>query len=263
MNNGEIIEYTTFDGAKIESFLVGDKNSKGAVIIIQEIWGLTNFIKKYSRDVNALGYLVMAPNLYSRMDERQLFTEDAMAGAMKLFFDVPPDRRGDPEFVKQVLERADLKEKEIIHRLMINRGEMENRMLKDLESAYNFLNNTFHPQKFGVVGFCMGGGLSFRISTILPFDATVVYYGANPPILEDIGKIKGPILSSYAGEDDGINAGLPDMVRNIVKFRKQLEMKIYPGTRHAFANNDGMAYNVDAAEDAWRRTSSFFKRYLQ
>lgn len=262
MNHEETVEYESFDSSKVRSFLVGDDSSKRSIMVIQEIWGLTNFIKKYSKDVASLGYLVLAPHLYSRQGENELFTQETIASAMKLFFDLPPDKRSDQELIKKTLERADAQEKEVIQRLMFNRESMQERMIKDLEAAYVFLKNTFHVEKFGVVGFCLGGGLSFRISTKLPFDATAVYYGANPPNMDDIGKLKGPFLGSYAGEDDGINSGLPEMIQNFVKFKKQVELKIYPGTRHAFANNDGFSYNREAADDAWERTSSFFKRYL-
>lgn len=182
---------------------------------------------------------------------------------MRLFFDIPPDKRSDQEYVKKTMDRAGSDEREVIQRLMMNRKGMEERMIKDLAMAYDFLKSTYHPEKFGVVGFCLGGGLSFRISTHLPFDATVVYYGANPPNLEDIATLKGPMMGLYAGDDEGITTGLPDMIRSFVKYRKQVEMKLYPSVRHAFANNDSFAYNKEAAEDAWERASSFFRRYLQ
>lgn len=144
---------------------------------------------------------------------------------------------------------------------MANRANTEDRMLGDLQQTYNFLKSE-GLSKFGVIGFCMGGGLSFQLSTQLPFDATVVYYGRNPRRLEDISKIKGPILGIYAGEDSAINQGVPDMVRAVIQYGKELEMKIYPGTYHAFATEGGPAYNEAAAKDAWDRTVRFFMKNL-
>lgn len=259
----EMIGYPSFDGSTVEAFLVGDRSSKSAVIVIQEIWGLTNFIKDYSRKLASQGHLVLAPHLYSRKEEHETFSQENIMMAMKLFFDLPPEKRGNTELINATLERATPEQREVITKLMMGRGQLEERMIKDLAMGYDYLRGKYKPSKMGVVGFCMGGGLSFRASTQLPFDATVVYYGANPPNLDDISKMKGPVLVLYAGDDPRINAGIPDAVAHFVKFKKQIELKLYPNTNHAFANNDGSAYNKEAADDAWERASSFFKRYLR
>ncbi|MCL4446952.1 MAG: dienelactone hydrolase family protein [Thermoplasmatales archaeon] len=263
MQDGEMIEYPTFDGTNVKAFLVGDKKSKSTIIVIQEIWGLTNYIKSYSKRLASQGHLVLAPHLYSRKEEFETFSQENIAMAMKLFFEIPPEKRGDKDSIGTALERATPEQRDVITRLMMGRGQTEDRMVKDLAMGYEYLKSNFTSQKYGVVGFCMGGGLSFRISTHLPFDATVVYYGANPPDLNDISKMKGPTMVLYAGDDPRINSGIPDAVEHFVKFKKQIELKIYPNTNHAFANNDGSVYNREAAEDAWERASSFFRKYLQ
>jgi carboxymethylenebutenolidase len=263
MSDGETIKYATFDGSDVLSFIAGKENSDSAVLVIHEIWGLTNFIKNYSRKISELGFMAFAPHLYSRKDVYSLFSQENISGAMKLFFEVPPDKRTEKEFIEKTMRRATTEEREVISRLLINRAEMEKTMIKDLSMAYQYLKNELKVKKIGVVGFCMGGGLSFQISTQLPFDATVVYYGANPKNLDDIANIKGPVLAVYAGNDDGINSGVPDMVRSFIKFGKQIELKIYPGTRHAFANTDGFAFNKYAADDSWNRVSAFFTKYLR
>jgi len=257
-----IVEYTTFDGSGITSFLAGERDSRAAIIVIQEIWGLTSFIKKYSRKLASLGFLVLAPHLYSRREEKDVFTEENIATSMRLFFEIPEGKRDDPSTINEIIERANEQEKVVIKKLLMDRGEMEERMLRDLGMGYQYLKDNFNPKKFGVVGFCMGGGLAFRLSTRIPMDATVIYYGSSPPNLEDISRIRGPINAIYAGEDPRINSGIPDMISSMIKYKKQIELKIYPGAKHAFANEDGFAYDRDAAEDAWERTSAFFRRYL-
>ncbi len=263
MESEEMIEYKTFDGSEVKAFLVGNRQSKSGIIVIQEIWGLTNFIKNYSRRLAQEGHLVLAPHLYSRREEYELFSEENIAMAMRLFFNIPPEQRGNPSAIQEVLSKANKEQREVVEKLMMDRGNLEERMLKDLEHGYRYLKERFQIEKMGVVGFCMGGGLSFRISTILPFDATVVYYGANPPNLDDISKLKGPFNGIYAGDDSRINAGIPEAIPYFIKYGKQIELKIYPNTKHAFANTDGVAYNKEAAEDAWERASSFFRRYLK
>ncbi|MGC8645049.1 MAG: dienelactone hydrolase family protein [Thermoplasmata archaeon] len=258
----EIVEYETFDGSDVTSFLVGERDSRAVIMVIQEIWGLTNFIKKYSRKLAALGFLVLAPHLYSRKEERDVFTEENIATAMKLFFEIPQEKRNDPSVIGEIMQMADERQREVIKKLMLGRGEMEERMLRDLAMGYQYIKDNFKPIKFGVVGFCMGGGLSFRISTQIPFDATVVYYGANPPNLDDISRMRGPLNAIYAGEDPRINSGIPEMVSAFIRHKKQVELKLYPNTKHAFANEDGFAYDREAADDAWERVSFFFRRHL-
>ncbi len=258
-----MIRYPTFDGTDVTAFMVGEKSSKGAILVIQEIWGLTNYIKNYSRRLASLGFLVIAPHLYSRRDEFEIFSQENIAMSMRLFFEIPAEKRSDKDSISAVMERATPEQREVITRLMMGRGTLEERMIKDLAMGYDYVKREFKQTEFGVVGFCMGGGLSFRISTRLPFDATVVYYGANPPELSDIMNMKGPMLGLYAGEDPNINKGIPDAINSFLKYKKQIELKIYPNTRHAFANNDGAAYDKAASEDAWDKASSFFRKYLK
>jgi Dienelactone hydrolase and related enzymes len=254
----EKVRYKSFDGKEVEAFLVkgGDK---AGIIVISEIWGLTQFIQNVARRLASLGYTSLAPNLYSR--EGDLFSPENISGVMRRFFSIPPEKRGDQEFISRIVAELNEREKRIYETLVVNRASTEDRMLKDLEHGYNYLKS-MGISKYGVIGFCMGGGLSFQLSTQLPFDATVVYYGRNPRSIEDISRLKGPVLGIYAGEDSAINNGVPDMVRAMFQYGKELEMKIYPKTYHAFATEGGPVYNEAAAKDAWDRTVRFFTRIL-
>lgn len=69
MKDEKLVEYSIFDGSKIKSFLVGNPSSKSVIIVIQEIWGLTNFIRNYSTKLASMGFLALAPHLYSRSEE--------------------------------------------------------------------------------------------------------------------------------------------------------------------------------------------------
>ncbi|MGB6527349.1 MAG: dienelactone hydrolase family protein, partial [Candidatus Nitrosopolaris sp.] len=108
---------------------------------------------------------------------------------------------------------------------------------------------------------CLGGGLAYQVSTMFPFAAAVVFYGANPKPLEAVAKITSPVLGIYAGEDDSINSGLPAIVESMIKYKKTFEMKLYSGVQHAFFNETMPSYNKSAAEDAWEKAVSFFSKY--
>jgi carboxymethylenebutenolidase len=252
--------FTTSDGVQIKSFTSGDPDGKRAgVIVIHEIWGLTGFIESYARRLSEAGFYTVAPHLFSRFGDA--LNPENIASTMREFWSLPPGKRRDPEAVKEIVERLPERSRKVAEILVMRRREMEELMLKDLAHVYQ----EFKPRtngNIGVVGFCMGGGLAFEISTRLPFKATVVHYGANPKDLDSLAKVKGSILGLYAGNDPAINDGLPDLIRGVVKHGVDFEMKIYPGTNHAFATEGGPAYNEAAAKDAWERSLNFFKRHL-
>ena len=254
----KLIKYPSFDGKEVEGFLVTGGNKAG-IIVISEIWGITEYLRNVARRLAGLGFTALAPNLYSR--DSDIFNERTISSVMRRFFSLPPEKRGDREALAKIVEGLTEQEKRIYQDLVVNRASTEDRMLKDLEHAFHYLKSLGLP-KFGAIGFCMGGGLAFQLSTQVPLDATVVYYGRNPRTLEDIAKIKGPVLAHYAGEDSAINQGVPDMVRAMIQYKKELDMKIYPGTYHAFATEGGQVYNEAAAKDAWDRTVRFFTRVL-
>ncbi len=118
---------------------------------------------------------------------------------MTPMFSIPPEKRRDPSVLNEIMSKSDETQKKIITDLMINRHKVEENMLKDLESTYNFLKANYNVHKMGVIGFCMGGGLTFQISTIKPFEASAVYYRANPKPIEAVANIKGAVPGDICG----------------------------------------------------------------
>lgn len=258
------VRYKTHDNSEIRAHLAVPevKTKRAGIIVIQEIFGLTDFISGVADRLAGQGYIALAPHLYSRKDQDALFTQKNIMNAMTPMFSIPPEKRRDPSVLNEIMSKSDETQKKIITDLMINRHKVEENMLKDLESTYDFLKANYNVHKMGVIGFCMGGGLTFQISTIKPFDASAVYYGANPKPIEAVANIKGAVLGIYAGEDSSINQGLPELMKAIVEYKTNFEMKLYPGTHHAFFNHTGPSYNEDASQDAWERTLDLFKKYL-
>lgn len=257
------VRYKTYDGSEIRAHCAEPQNKEAGagIIVIQEIFGLTDFIRGVADRLAEQGYIALAPHLFSRTEHAQ-FTQKNIMGAMTPMFSVPPEKRKDPAVLQEILAKADETQKKIITDLMINRQKTEETMVHDLEYTYDYLRTAYRLQKVGVIGFCMGGGLTFQISKKKHFDASVVYYGANPRPLEGVANITGAVLGIYAGEDGPINQGLPDLMKAIIEYRTNFEMKLYPGTNHAFFNHTGPAYNEAASKDALERTLRFFKRYL-
>jgi carboxymethylenebutenolidase len=117
--------------------------------------------------------------------------------------------------------------------------------------------------KVGVVGFCYGGSISNFLATRVPdLGGAVPFYGAQPAV-EDVPKIKAPLLIQYAGVDDRVNAGWPAYEAALKEARVKYEAFIYPGAQHGFNNDTTPRYDEAAAKLAWKRTVDFFNQHLR
>lgn len=118
-------------------------------------------------------------------------------------------------------------------------------------------------ERIGMVGFCFGGGITWRCATQLPeLRAAVPFYGPNPP-LEDVPRVQCSVLAIYAGNDSRINAGIEEISAAMVAHGKTFSKLVYPGADHAFFNDTGPRYHPQAAADAWARLLAWFAHYLQ
>ncbi|MGD2078513.1 MAG: dienelactone hydrolase family protein, partial [Chloroflexota bacterium] len=124
------------------------------------------------------------------------------------------------------------------------------------------------PKRVGVIGWCMGGGLSLSVAADYggtssgAIGAAVCFYG-RPLASSDCARLQAPVLGLFAEEDHGIS------VADVHAFENELqrhdvphEVHIYEGAHHAFFNDTRPVYDPEAAADAWRRTLEWFERYL-
>jgi len=222
------------------SFKSGDETATGflvtpegkgpfpAVIVIQEWWGVDGWVKDQARALAREGYVTLAPDLYrGKVTDKQ---EEA-------------------------------------HQLMM--GTPRDRALRDLKAAFSTLASRpdVRKDRIGVIGWCMGGMFSLALATEEPrLAAAVAYYGAPPTDAAAIAKIKAPVLGNYGAEDKG---PAPEQVKAFEAAMKKdghaIDVKLYPGAGHAFANpnNPWGGYREAAAKDAWARTQGFFAKYLK
>lgn len=137
-------------------------------------------------------------------------------------------------------------------------------MVGDLKAALEYLKTQpfVTPDKFGMVGFCFGGGMTWRAATQIPqLLAAVPYYGPNPPI-EDVPKIQAAVLAHYGGNDARINGGIPAIEAAMKANGKTFQYVVHEGANHAFNNDTGGNYNAQAANEAWAQTLAWFAKYL-
>ena len=137
-------------------------------------------------------------------------------------------------------------------------------MFGDFAAALEYLKTQpfVEAGKFGMVGFCFGGGMTWRVATQVPeLLAAVPYYGPNPP-LEDVPNINAAVLAHYGGNDARINGGIPAIEAAMKEYGKTFEYVIHEGAGHAFNNDTGQNYNAQAANEAWGQTLAWFEQYL-
>ncbi len=119
------------------------------------------------------------------------------------------------------------------------------------------------PAKVGMVGFCYGGGVTWRVATTTPeLRAAVPFYGPPPPI-EDVPGIQAAVLAIYGALDQRINASIPEIEAAMQQHNKIFQKQIYPGANHAFHNDTRPNYQPDAAQDAWAKTLAWFDKYVK
>lgn len=145
----------------------------------------------------------------------------------------------------------------------LQRKRDRDEMLEDFIAAYEYLmTNKECTGKVGVVGFCFGGSISNKMAVRVPgLKASVPFYGGQPSI-EDVPKIKAPLLLHFAGLDKRVNAGWPAYEAALKENKKEFTAHIYPDVNHGFHNDTTPRYDEASAKLAWQRTISFFKEKL-
>ncbi|MFL6332457.1 MAG: dienelactone hydrolase family protein [Pyrinomonadaceae bacterium] len=118
--------------------------------------------------------------------------------------------------------------------------------------------------KLGAVGFCFGGGMVNQLAVRLGADlnAGVAFYGRQPGA-DDVPKISAPLLLHYAGNDQGVNAGIANYEAALKANKKEYALYMYEGKQHGFHNDTTPRYDEAAAKLAWARSLDFFNKHLR
>ena len=140
-----------------------------------------------------------------------------------------------------------------------------NKMTEDFIAAAKWLKaHSDSSKKLGAVGFCFGGGMVNTLAVRLGPDlnAGVAFYGRQAAAA-DVPKISAPLLLNYAGNDQGVNAGIAAYEEALKANKKVYEQHIYEGKQHGFHNVTTPRYDEAAAKLAWTRTLDWFNKYLR
>ncbi|HET8714099.1 MAG TPA: dienelactone hydrolase family protein [Gemmatimonadales bacterium] len=198
-------------------------NPAPAVIVIHEIFGMSDFIKQTTEQLAKDGFVAIAPDLLSRRGG----TPASQDSARKLIAGLNPDT-----------------------------------VTMDLDATRAYLNTVKAVRRgeIGVIGFCWGGGQSFRYATNAPeLKAFVVCYGPAPRA-EDMARIRAKGLGVYGENDARINAGLNDAAAAMKAAGKDYSYKIYSGVGHGFLRSRD---KPEVADSAWSDIVRFFRANLK
>lgn len=197
-----------------------------AVIVIHENKGLQPHIEDVSRRVALEGFLAVAPDALSPMG-------------------------GTP---KDDVDEARSKMRDLD-------GQTTT---KNFVAAVEYLKtNPRSTGKVGCMGFCWGGGMTNQVAVNSPDLAAAVPFYGRQSATEDVPKIKASLLCHYAGQDERINAGIPDFEEALKKASVDYKIFMYEGCGHAFFNDTGSRFDKDASLLAFERTIAFFKEKLK
>jgi carboxymethylenebutenolidase len=227
----ETVEFRS-NGSTASGYLVKPPSGSGpGVLVIQEWWGLDSGIKEMADRLGAAGFVALAPDLY----HGELAQHDEMDKASHLMQKLPPDRAG-----------------------------------RDMSGAIDYLAS--HPAVtgtgIGVVGFCMGGMLSFIIAANRPdkVKAAVPFYGFPQGLAEPEWSTLSAAISGHMAEHDDF---FPPEAAKALETRlramgKDVTLTVHPGTGHAFMapHNALGTHNPAVAAKVWPDAMAFLKKHL-
>lgn len=198
------------------------------ILVCHENRGLTPHIQDVTRRVAKAGYAALAVDLLSRQGGTAAIT--------------------NPDEISGALGNAP-----------------EGQPAQDFQSGLRYLQTMSFVDagKVGMVGFCYGGGVTWRVATTLPdLRAAVPFYGPAPSV-DAVPNIQAAVLAIYAEQDERINAGIAEIEAAMQQNGKTFRKIIYPGVNHAFHNDTGPRYNREIAQQAWGETLNWFEQYVK
>jgi carboxymethylenebutenolidase len=233
----EWVDIKASSGAPIKSFVVYPerKDKAPVVIVIQEIFGLTDWIRGVADQLAKEGFIAIAPDFMSGMGPNH-------GGSAEL---------GEDGSRQEIGKLTD---------------DDKVRILNDVR-AYALTIPSANG-KLGTVGFCWGGGTSFLYALRQPaLNAAVSYYGPMPSDPAAYAHAKAPVLGLYGGNDARVNANIETAKTEMAKAKAEYEPHVFEGAGHGFLRQQGgnanASGNMKATEQAWPLTVAFLKKHTK
>lgn len=228
---GETVTITTPDGS-FAAYLARPKAAKTpAIVVIQEIFGVNDDMRKTCDDLAANGYIAICPDLYWRQEPNVELFDKTEADWQKAF--------------------------KLYNAFDIDAG------IKDIAATIAYTRGLNGTGKVGAMGYCLGGQLAYLTAARTDADACVAYYGVGlDKKMDEADQIRHPLMMHIAEEDEFVTKDAQAVIRRALEGRKGITVHSYPGMSHAFARNNGIHYDKANADLANGRTAEFFKTAL-
>ena len=226
------IEIATDDGPMPTQLWLPPGGTGAAVVVFQEIFGVGRYVRGRCADLAALGYVVLAPEIYWRLgvvavDED---ADDLLAQGMGL------------------MQRVDWD-------TAVADGVAAVRQARGMSEVTGGV---------GAVGFCFGGGLAFNVAAEEPVDALVSYYRSALPQLHPLAaRVGAPSLHHFGDADAFIPMETVREIEAAVTEQPDVTFEIHPGAGHAFDNPNPAFHHAAASTAAWASTVEFLSRHLR
>ena len=232
--HGEWLDVALPGGGKLVTWVVypEKKEKAGVVIVIHEIFGLTDWVRGVADQLAKEGFIALAPDLLSGMGPNGGGTDSLGADATKVIRNLTPAAAA---------------------------------LRLDAVRAYA-LKLPAANGKTGTIGFCWGGSTSFGYAVAQSkLDAAAVYYGTSPEEETSFAKIGAPVMGFYGGDDARVNATIPRAEEAMRKFGKRYTANVYEGAGHGFLRQQTgrEGANARATAKAWAATLAFLRENLK
>ncbi len=229
-----MVAVTTIDGGggSFEAYLAEPRGaSRGAIIVIQEIFGVNEGIRRKCDHWANLGYLALAPDLFWRLE---------------------PNVELDPDVPDQFKQALDL-----MGRFDQDQG------IADIEATIRAARGRVGEARVGCVGYCLGGRLAFMTASRTDVDASVAYYGVGlEGLLREKHAIAKPLMLHIAGDDGFVPKEAQARIHEGLDDHPRVTIHDYPGEDHGFAADMGNRRSEQAAQLADSRTEAFFAEHI-
>jgi carboxymethylenebutenolidase len=214
------------------SLWVPDSGSGPGLLLIQEIYGVSDYIRAVASDLAALGYVVAAPDLFWRIKPQHQAAHDQAGLEESLALG---QRFDAAQGVRDCLTAL--------------------RALAELPEVDGGL---------GVIGFCLGGSIGYLVAAQAPVDVLISFYGsAVPDSLDLLTQISAPVQFHFGGSDPYIPRDRVRAVEEAAARYPNVEMHVEEDAGHAFHNRKApMFYQAEPAARAWQQAEEFLRRHL-
>jgi carboxymethylenebutenolidase len=222
------------DGEEMQCYVSKpERQSAPAIVIVQEIFGITDWLKSFADGLAAKGYVAIVPDLFCRLEPN--------------------------------LKLDDNNEKELQKAFKLYGEFNQNQGVEDLKDIVEFARKADGTNgKVGVTGFCLGGLMTYFMACRSNVDCAVAYYGGGvDQHLEEAVSIKKPFIIHLAENDQFIGKDAQEKIIAALDDDEKMNVHVYAGVDHAFCRVGGPGYFEPAAKHANDRTDEFFARNLQ